>query len=172
MTVSRNRILLVVAGVLVVGCIGLAAWAILRDSSAAAYGMTDRTRAALVVQNKSNAFYILGVSITGADGQSVGLVEDASRAGYVFPILPGERIDEFNYEGGERGVFVIEPGDYTLEVEYSDHASLAEISEAVLYVHKWVQAEFSAAAGRAVVFTLAGGSQIGGMYEPPELFGP
>ena len=172
MRVSCGKILLIV-GILVVVGGSLGIWALVRwDSSASRYGVTDRTKAALVVQNNTDCFYIIGVQITRTDGRSWDLGTDASEEKKVFPIEHGERTAEGNIIGGGQEAFPIEPGAYRLDVTYSDLRSLADIPSVGFYVVNSLPSAFSAGRGSVVRFTLAGGHSGGAMYTPPELFGP
>jgi len=171
MRVSRWQVVLVIVIVAILGgCLGF--WLFVRKGSGASrYGVTDPAKAALVIRNLTTDFYIIGVRISREDGRSSDLGEATIGEGEVFPIEPGHRIDEFNFEEREPGVFAIEPGNYTVEIGYSDHSSLDDVAPG-FYVDARATSEFAARSGAAIVLGLAGGDDQGGMFTPPELFGP
>jgi len=149
--VHGGKILLTIVIVAVLGCLGICLYTSLFTDEAhrsSTYGVTDPTKAVLVIEDRTVAFHIIGTKITREDGQSWDL----------------GRIS-----GGRQGVFPIEPGDYTLEVEYCDHPSLEAVASLSWYVHNTKSAEFSVIKKRATIFHLEGGNVSGIFYTPPEL---
>ena len=146
-----NKKWIIVAGaavVLCVACFLITALPPYLSYRASNFGVTEKGKSALVIQNKTSAFYILDVSITG----------DASQE---WKQLIGK---------GAQKVFTLDPGAYTLSIHYSDKADLSDLGFLTWYVSAHKSAEFEVKKGRAMVFVLEGGDTMGMMYDPPDLF--
>ena len=108
------------------------------------YGVTDKTKSVLVVENNS-AFYIRGVDIAGE-------VEEK----WVNLILHGDKM-----------AYTIPPGTYTLTVHYSSRKSAEDY--AVYYVSNKISSQFSVIMNRVVIFSLDDGKNYAVTYHPPDL---
>ena len=115
-----------------------------KEYRASTYGITDKEKSALVIQNTSY-FNILDVIITG----------DATT--------------QWNELVTAQKVYTISPGKYTVSIHYSDHTSLDNLGFMEWYVSSIASSDFEVAKGRAVVFILEGGHSSGMMYDPPDL---
>jgi hypothetical protein len=117
-----------------------------KESLASTYGITDKEKSALVINNNSS-FFILGVEITGsAETWWNDLISYSSQK-----------------------VYPISPGSYTVSIHYSDHTSLDDLSFMEWYVSSYVSDDFEVVKGRAVIYLLEGGSSSGMTYTPPDL---
>ena len=145
-----NKKWIIVAGAAVLLCVACLLISYLGpglSSRASNFGVTEKGKSALVIRNKSSAFYILDVAIEG----------DAS-----------QKWDHLIGKGSER-VYSIDPGAYTVRIHYSDKTDLSNLGFMTWYVSAYKNAEFEVTKGRTVVYKLEGGSTMGMMYDPPDL---
>lgn len=148
----KRRIFLFILGGFILVCPGLllASADILfvpKSQLASTYGIMDKEKSALVISNRTDEFYILDVTVAGAQEQKFA------------ELIP---------QGGVR-TFEISPGAYNLSVHYSDRSSLDNLAFMTWYVSALKKADFEVKAGRAARFTLKGGDAMGIMYDPPDL---
>lgn len=147
---KRRKILLITLGAIMLICASIILAGMLivpENQQAATYGVTDKEKAALVIENRSSDFYILDLKVSGAHEQE-------------FDVL---------ITNGQQRTFEIPPGAYSLSVHYADRPSLDDLPFMTWYVSALKKAEFEVRAGRAARFRLEGGHTSGMMYDPPDL---
>jgi len=145
-----NKTILIIGGILLVTIIACLVFSYLTydvGRSASRYGISDKTKSALVIENNTSEFYILGVSISGDQSQAWAT------------IIPM----------GEEQVFSINPGSYQLKIRYSNHADLENLGFLTWYVDAQKSIDFGIRKGLAAIFSLEGGDVSGMMYDPPDL---
>jgi hypothetical protein len=143
------KIILIVIGSLVGLCVVfvlISSQIVDKRYLASTYGVSDKNRSVLVVEN-SSVFYILKVTLSGEADKTWEII-----------ILPSDHL-----------VKTISPGEYTIAIYYSDHQNLDSIGGFDWYVSSHKSTKFSVMKGRAVIFSLEGGHTSGIMYTPPDL---
>ena len=145
-----NKTILIIGGILLAAIVACLVFSYLTydvGRRASRYGITDKEKSALVVENNTNEFYILGVSISGDESQEwVTLIEM-----------------------GQQQVFSINPGSYKLNIRYSDYADQENLGFLTWYVDASKTIDFGIRKGLAAIFSLQGGDVSGMMYNPPDL---
>jgi len=119
-----------------------------RRQPASDFGITEKGRSALVIQNSTTDFFIWDVSITGEEEKKwVDLISQ-----------------------GEQKIYSILPGKYTVHIHYTDRDTFSNQEFLTYYVSDNIHKEFRAHEDMAVVFSLQGGRIVSEMYyDPPEL---
>ena len=149
---SRNNKILI--GVVVVSAllclIPCMYFALFGDSAhrAETYGITDKDKAALVIQNNTSHFFVLDLKL---DGELIS--------------------DKVIMAKGTQGVVAIPGGQHELVIHYSDRINLSNIPSFEFYVSSILKENFYVAVGRAAVYSLEGGDAQGMFFTPPKLQG-
>jgi hypothetical protein len=144
----KNKKLIILAIVMPITCLAIAfgiTYLFSNRHRASSFGVTEKGKSALVIQNKSD-FFILDVTIQKQNEKE-------------------QKWEELISKGGQK-VFTIEPGSYDLYVHYSDHAYIPNMG---FYVSNTESATFSVGKGSAAKFVLEGGMALGAVYRPPNL---
>ena len=82
-------------------------------------------------------------------------------------VLKKTWIEIATFEGHK--IITLSPGVHTVSIHYSDHFDLSDLGFMEWYVSSILSKGFTVEKGRAVIFSLKGGSSSGMMYDPPDL---
>jgi len=146
---SRKTVLIILAAVVLICAAFLVFDALYIPSvqRAAAYGVTDKTKSALVIHNNTSEFYILYVDVKGAlNHKFTGVIA-----------------------AGDYKTYTLPPGDYSMTVHYSDRTNFSNMGLMERYVDGVKLADFTVKKGRAAIYSLKGGDVQGMFYDPPDL---
>ncbi len=143
------KVILIVLGALVVACLAftlISSLIVPKQYRASTYGVTDKSTSVLVLENHS-VFYILDVTLDGGTKKTWNEIA--------------------TFEGHK--IITLSPGTHTVSIHYSDHSDLSDLGFMEWYVSSNSSKEFTMEKGRAIIFSLEGGSSSGMMYNPPDL---